>query len=440
MKKPSQTYQDIIQGDVSGAPEFLAHAAAPDFGTEPVSADRYFSREFSELENKYLWPRVWQMACHQDDIPKKGDCFHFEIADRSLIIVNTGSGVRAFHNSCLHKGRKLISGHCRKSDFVCPFHAITWSLEGELKSNPIAWDMPHWSAENSKLPEARIAQWGGFVFVCLDASAPSFEDIMGRLPVDFEPYDWENRYRAWWVEKHIDANWKTTAEPFMESHHSQTTHPQLLPSIADINSQYDFLNAYVSRHISAAATASPSLQPQPTKHEQLVLMRERGDKRVDGVDIAALPKDFNTRSYIADIQRKRLEDEEGYDYSRSTDSEVLDYLLYGVFPHMAFWAGDGGKLVYRWRPRPGDPEGSTMDIMWMERVPKGQKRPKPARKVVLGPDEGFEDVKGMSSSLKLVLQQDFGNIPHVQARHMHQMIDAFIETGKAGSPPPGADL
>jgi len=73
---------------------------------------------------------------------------------------------------------------------------------------------------------------------------------------------------------------------------------------------------------------------------------------------------------------------------------------------------------------------------------------------------GFEQVKEMSSSLKLVFQQDFGNIPYVQAglrsardgmihmahyteariRHMHQMIDAFIETGKAGESPPGADF
>ena len=459
-EKPDQTYAEIIADDATGAPEFLSHAEFPDIGTEPIAAERYYSKEFFELENKYLWPRVWQMACHRDDIPEIGNCYHYEISDRSLIIVHTEQGFRAFYNACLHRGRKLITGHCKKDKFECPFHAITWSLDGEMIYNPIAWDMPQWTPENSKLPEARIAEWGGFIFVCMDPFAPEFEVVAGPMINDLARYDWENRYRAWWVEKHVNANWKTVAEPFMESHHSQTTHPQLLYSIADINSQYDFLNAYVSRQISAAASASPSLDPQPTNLEQVAKMIERGDGRVAGLNIDELPDDFNTRTHLGNFQRDQLTKSLGRDHSHATDAEVLDYLLYGVFPHMVFWAGYGGKLVYRWRPNSKHPEASIMDIIYMQPLADGAERPAPAQKQVVGPDESLKTVTGMPGPLKLVFEQDFGNIPHVQnglrslesgeinlssytesrIRFMHQLIDRFIYTGQDGEQPPGAEL
>jgi nitrite reductase/ring-hydroxylating ferredoxin subunit len=450
--RPDLTYEDIIASDTSGPPAFLKHAGKPDVGVAPVAVERYWSKDFYNRENEHLWTRTWQMTCLVQDIPNHGDCFMYDIGDRSLIITHTEKGIRAYHNSCLHRGRKLISSHCRKKEFVCPFHAITWDLEGKLIHNPIAWDMPQWTESNTQLPEAKVAIWGGFVFINMDTDAPAFEEWAAPMIKDLEPFGWDNRYRAFWYEKHVPANWKTTAETFMESHHSQTTHPQLLPSIADINSQYDFQNSYISRHISAGATASPAMDPQPTEVEQLLLMQKRGDARVDGVDMDNLPDDFSTRGLLAEFARNRLQEETGRDHSHAKDAEVLDYILYGVFPNMSFWAGYGPKLVYRWRPEPGNPEGSIMDIMLMVPVPEGEAPPEPARKVVLGFNDRISDQEAGSSSLKMVFDQDFGNIPHIQSgmkssssgevhfskyteariRYMHQMIDRFIETGEQG--------
>ena len=455
--KPDLTYEDIIRSDGSGAPEFLKHAECREVGTEPIPVENYWSHEYFENENKYLWPRTWQMACMLQDIPNEGDCFLYEISDKSLIVTRTKNSIRAFFNSCLHRGRKLVTtAKCNKTEFECPFHAMTWDNDGRLIRNPMAWDMPQWNDENSRLPEAKVAVWGGFVFINMDPDAPAFEDWAAPLIRHFKPYGWDNRYCEFWFEKHVPANWKTTAETFMESHHSQTTHPQLLPSIADINSQYDFLNSYISRHISAGATASPSIDPPLTDREQLELMQKRGDRRAEGFNKDDLPENFRTRSFLADHARERLKMETGVDHSHATDAEVLDYLLYGIFPNMAFWAGYGPKLAYRWRPEPGNPEGSIMDIMMMTPVPKGMDRPEPARKITLGYDDSIRNQEPGSSSLKLVFEQDFGNIPHIQSgmktaasgvvhftqyteariRYMHKMINRFIEAGQKGEPIP----
>ena len=52
--KPAETYADIINADGTGAPDFLKHAPARDIGTEPISTERYISKAFYDLENKYV--------------------------------------------------------------------------------------------------------------------------------------------------------------------------------------------------------------------------------------------------------------------------------------------------------------------------------------------------------------------------------------------------
>ncbi|MFC9979329.1 Rieske 2Fe-2S domain-containing protein [Gordonia sp. NPDC127522] len=52
--------------------------------------------------------------------------------------------IRAFYNSCLHRGRMLReeSGPAG-NDLRCPFHGFCWNLDGSLKSMTCEWDFPH---------------------------------------------------------------------------------------------------------------------------------------------------------------------------------------------------------------------------------------------------------------------------------------------------------
>ncbi len=220
------------------------------------------------------------------------------------------------------------------------------------------------------------------------------------------------------------------------------------------------MNAYVGRQISAGATPSPGMDPTPEEHEQLRLMQQRGDRRVEGVDLDALPDNFRARTYLADFARRSLTESLGRDHSHAKDSELLDYTLYSIFPNMTFWYGYGPKLVYCWRPEPGNPEGTIMDIMWMEPLAEGQERPQPAEKVVAGYSDRIASLDVATASLRRVLDQDFGNLPHVQTgmkslrdgvvnfasytesrlRYLHRFIDKYIETGELGKPPPGVQL
>ena len=76
-----------------------------------VPAADYISREFLELEKRQLWPRVWQMACREEEIPNVGDYYTYDILDDSLVVVRTGAqSFAAYHNVCPHRGRRLTAG------------------------------------------------------------------------------------------------------------------------------------------------------------------------------------------------------------------------------------------------------------------------------------------------------------------------------------------
>ena len=457
-RHPGDTYEDILNRDSRPVPDYLREGRVPEVGTEPIAADRYFSQAFFEKEARFLWSRVWQLACREEDIPSVGDYHLYEILGKSLIVVRTAPGtIKALYNSCLHRGRKLVTHNGSRQEFRCPYHGIAWNCDGSFKDNPIAWDFPQWADADVSLPEARVDTWGGFVFVNFDRSAKPLAHFIGPLAEHFARFDWENRYRAVWIRKKVRANWKVTAEAFMESHHSLTTHPQILPGLADVNSQYDLPSDWISRHFSAGGVPSPFVAAT-TSEQDIVdyLTSPTGSRRTRPTGEAAhghvLPEGMTARRFVADLTRKALAAETGHDYSEAADAEMLDALLYNLFPNMSFWAGHGQKLAYRWRPNGLDPMTAVMDIMIHATCPKGQPRPRPAQPIELDFDDPVSSIEGLGG-LATVFDQDFGNLPYVQEgllatgngevhlarytemriRHLHHMFDRCIAEGMAAS-------
>jgi phenylpropionate dioxygenase-like ring-hydroxylating dioxygenase large terminal subunit len=456
-RHPGDTYEDILERDSRPTPDYLREGRIPDVGVQPVAASRYFDPAFFEKEARYVWSRVWQMACREEDIPAVGDCHLYEILGKSLIVVRTApTEIKALYNSCLHRGRKLVTHNACKAEFKCPYHGFTWNRDGSFRENPIGWDFPQWGDGAPALPEARVDRWGGFIFVNFDPQARPLAQVIEPLANDFERFDWENRYRSFWLQKKVRCNWKALTEAFMESHHSLTTHPQILGSLGDANSQYDLPNDHVSRHFSAGGVSSPFLPPA-SEQEVVDFMLGRRRNPIAESDAERehqLPQGVTARRYMAELSRRGLSASDGHDYSQAADAEMLDALLYNVFPNMSFWAGHGPKLTYRWRPNGLDPNSGVMDIMMHTECPKGKPRPSPAPMVELGFDDSVSAAVGPEmAALGAVFDQDFSNLPLVQPglratgtgvvhfgkytemriRHLHHMIDRYIAEGESVS-------
>ncbi len=98
-----------------------------------VPKERYYDREFFELEKEKLWYKTWQMACRLQEIPKPNDYVEYEICDQSILVVRQADdSIKAFFNVCPHRATQIAkgSGTLPGGQFTCPFHGWRWNVDG----------------------------------------------------------------------------------------------------------------------------------------------------------------------------------------------------------------------------------------------------------------------------------------------------------------------
>ncbi|HVC68833.1 MAG TPA: aromatic ring-hydroxylating dioxygenase subunit alpha [Acidimicrobiales bacterium] len=403
--------QELLDGESRPVPVSLRATAEDDLGTAGIPRARYTSRAVHDLEVEKVWSRVWQMACRAEQIPDVGDSIVYEVAGFSLIVVRRGPDeIRAFHNSCLHRGTRLRTDAGPLSELRCPFHGFTWNLDGSFAGMPCPWDFPHVEADAFRLPEARVGIWGGFVFVCLDAGAEPLESYLEILPEHFASWALEDRYLAAHVVRVLPCNWKVALEAFMESYHTVAVHPQLLTTSGDSQTEYDVYPGvrHVNRMITPVGIASEHVEGDVAEQDivdAMFLTRDDPDKEV--------PEGTTARRVLADRTRRQLAEKTGGDYSGITDSEALDAIEYFVFPNLMPWAGYTTPLTYRFRPNGGDHRSAVMDVMLLEPVPAGDERPASARTRRLADGQSWAEAPELGY-LGRILDQDTATLALVQ--------------------------
>ena len=446
-------FQDYLRRDPRNRGKVLAASPPRESGStySSVSAERYTSREFHEREKARLWPRVWQMACREEDIPQPGDYTLYEIVDHSFFLVRQQDGtIKAFYNSCLHRGRMLVTHPGSTQQFRCPFHGFTWTIDGRLKEIPCRWDFPDVKDEHCALPEARVESWGGWVFLNMSADAVPLAEYLGPLPQHFVEWGLDHSYIGVHVARVVASNWKATLEAFSEAWHSADTHPQILPYTGDTNSQYDHWPEYphVDRMITPFGVPSPYLEGKVSEQEifdALMSMPGGGGRRGSPVQMA-VPPGTTGRALVAHLMRGACSTAYGADMSHAPDAELLDAILYNVFPNFVPWGGYGPSLNYRFRPNGDDHHSSIMEVMILMRHPKDAPKPPSAAVHWLAPEEPWTNAPQLGP-LGPIFDQDMGNLGFVQRglkasagkrvllsryqesrlRHLHELIDQYLE-------------
>ena len=408
-KSRGLSYQQLLDTDTKPVPAVLRETSPRYLGSHDIPIERYTSRAFHELEVEKVWKRVWQMACREEDIPEVGDHVVYEIANLSILVIRSATTrIKAYHNVCLHRGRILRErdGNCKQ--IRCPFHGFTWSLDGKLTTIPADWDFPHVDKAKFGLPECKVGTWGGFVFINMDTECEPLSRYLVGLDAQFARWPLSKRYKQAHVAKVIATNWKVVQEAFSEAYHVIGTHPQILASIGDANSQYDIYENF-SRAISPNGTPSPHLDWQPTEQEMFDAMV---DRRLDEDPAIVIPPGMTARQVAAEASRMLLRDACGKDYIDGLcDSELADSFYYTVFPNFHPW-GAFNRIVYRFRPYGDNHEMSIMECMYLAPYKAGEKPP--AAKIHwLGVDDDWCDAPELGA-LARIFNQDIFNLPKVQ--------------------------
>lgn len=425
-RSQGESYQEMLDKEVNPVPDSLRESTNTYLGSDTLKVDRYFSREFHDLETEKLWNRTWLVTCRESELAKVGSYFVYDISKYSVVLTRTESGeVKGYFNACLHRGRQLRKDCGTASEFKCPFHGFRWNLDGDFLGAPCEWDFPHIEKETFSLPQVQIGTWGGWVFINMDLEAEPLHKYLGVLPEHFDRWKPENTFKAMHVEKVIECNWKVAWEAFIESYHTVQTHPQILPYLGDSNSQYDCWGDNISRTISPMGVVSPHLEnieADQTVNDWL----EHSAALTDGTKIE-VPEGMTAREWLAQYYMDNFSQEYQKDlHSFSTRSEIMDSILYSVFPNFAPWAGFHPNLTYRMKPYGNDPELCTMEIIVLMRFPEGEERPADCAVQKLGKDQLFSEAEGLEGGLGRVFDQDFSNLKMVQ-RGLHNVQSGEIQ-------------
>ena len=183
---------------------------------EPVA--NYLSQERFESEIALLrsLPVVF---CLSAMLPDKGLYVARKAAGTPLLVVRGDDGkVRAFINGCRHRGMQVAKNSGCARAFVCPYHAWTYGLEGELKHIPGRAGFPGVELKDNGLVEVGATEKGGLVYV--NQSGPvdaSMLEIVPDLFSEQQAYFDQSEYTD-------DANWKLLAETTMEGYHIKALH------------------------------------------------------------------------------------------------------------------------------------------------------------------------------------------------------------------------
>ena len=196
-----------------------------------VPAHYYYDADHYQRELEAFWYNMWIEVARVEEVSSPRDYKVVTIGDQNVVITRDLKGnLRAFHNTCRHRGSILctdIQGKFEGGSIVCPYHAWTYSLEGDLIATPHQLESADFDMADYSLYDVAIGTWGGYIFVNLAGKdAEPLEMALGEAPRQFVNYHMEDLRLGKRIVIDVEANWKLLFENFRECYHCPTVHPE----------------------------------------------------------------------------------------------------------------------------------------------------------------------------------------------------------------------
>jgi choline monooxygenase len=365
-----------------------------------VPKGRYLDEEYARLEEQFLWPDVWQLACLASEIAEPGDWTEYRIGSQSYVIVRGDDGaLRAFHNVCAHRGFRLCEGRGHGEVIRCGFHGWTYDLDGAVREVTSRRGFGRIDDSEYGLRPVRVDTWGDLVFINPSPAGASLAQFLHPVPAELAGFELARRNLSFSCTVTMPGNWKVTCDAFNEVYHLQGLHPQLMPFMDDVHTTYRVFDRGHSMMQIPLGVASPRLgafsESDVIDGFFNAYGTMLGPRPAGGVDFG----DLTARQWAINRVRE-LAAQRGIDLGALADDQVLDDFHFFVFPNVVLNVHADMYTVFR--ARPGDsPHTSYFDFLLFHRsAPR-----RSVEHITYGPGERVNEV----------LDQDLDGIARVHA-------------------------
>ncbi|MFC4076395.1 aromatic ring-hydroxylating oxygenase subunit alpha [Salinithrix halophila] len=193
---------------------------------ETLPAWCYTSREWYQRELERIFLPAWHFLGRSEQIPTPGDYLTESFFGKSIILIRgKDHQIRAFYNSCRHRGSKLLTdkGNCK---FIqCQYHNWTYQLDGSLCGTPYMEKVENFDKCDYGLDSVRCETMEGLIFITFNSFAPSLDDYLGDYrELVAQPYQLKDMVCVREFEYKLKSNWKFYVEVDMETIHTPNIH------------------------------------------------------------------------------------------------------------------------------------------------------------------------------------------------------------------------
>lgn len=246
-----------------------------------ISSEVYRSEALFQEEQIRLLNKVWLLACHESEIPNKGDFRTFNHLDIPMVVIRGDDGViRTLVNVCSHRSAPVVrtpSGNAQR--LVCFFHLWTYDTQGNCvtQTRDIGYKEVGPPKERSGLRVIRTEVNCGLVFYNMDDGAGPLDEFLAdsldtlRAALTEQPLEPFHYHQI-----EIQANWKQWHETNMELYH-EWGHP--VNRRQGVNSP-----GYHDRYITVGKNGHVALPPYRVAYANLAGWDNRDQHNFPGMN------------------------------------------------------------------------------------------------------------------------------------------------------------
>ena len=187
----------------------------------------YTDPEYHKLDLENIFYKDWLFVGHDCELPKTGSYMTVQIGAYPVVIVRDAQGgIRAFHNSCRHRGSRICAAEKgTAAKLVCPYHQWTYELDGRLLfARQVG---PDFKPAEYGLKPVHCETVAGYIYVCVAEEAPDFGAFRNLVEPYLAPHNIKDAKVAFESSIIEKGNWKLVWENNRECYHCAANHPEL---------------------------------------------------------------------------------------------------------------------------------------------------------------------------------------------------------------------
>ena len=211
-----------------------------------ITADAVVSDSIHKSERTNLFAATPQPVAFSGEIPESQCFLSLEILDTPVLLTRSDDGqLRAFINSCAHRGAILARGSGRARSLTCAFHGWSYRHNGKLRGRPKE-DCFDSEIDKCSLIPLPVSEQSGIVFVSIDRDTPAatVDNAAAGLESELVDHGFENYRSIGRLQFEVNANWKLVNDLSLESYHFKTLHRDSVAQILESHAVFDTMGIH----------------------------------------------------------------------------------------------------------------------------------------------------------------------------------------------------